>query len=268
MTRLAFSGVIGLCLMATVVAQSDVLTTLGTNQREAHDSMFTTIASGAFTLAGERKVFTSASPEQRAAITRAVIAAARAFVGTAAFAERYAAYRKLQEPHRNTEARTGDEARAEQQAAMEQAIRESLEIAKQMPPEVRRELEANVAEMRKQMAELNADPQHRAMVDEATTAAAKDADAEYERQLAAWKAEYPEDPNRLIGRRLRQFLEACGDVDFDAKVELDKNKKYKFVNPAYEQRSSHWKMCYRAGKPAVDVARAAAEEWLKQLEKF
>jgi hypothetical protein len=32
-----------------------------------------------------------------------------------------------------------------------------------------------------------------------------------------------------------------------------------------ERRSIEWKMCYRAGKPAVDAARRAAEDWLKGL---
>ena len=55
-------------------------------------------------------------------------------------------------------------------------------------------------------------------------------------------------------------------MDFTAKTALSKEKKkYQFVNPEYEQKPLQWKMMYRAGKPAVDAARAAAQEWLKAL---
>ena len=66
--------------------------------------------------------------------------------------------------------------------------------------------------------------------------------------------------------RLREFLAESATVDFTAKTALSKEKrKQTFVNPDYELKSSQWKMMYRAGRPAVDAARAAAQDWLKAL---
>jgi len=251
--------------MAHVAAQSDVLTTLGTNATEAHNSIFMTLTTGFPALAGERSVFKAASGETRAAMVRAVVAVARTFAGSADFARRYALYRDAQKPQRAEGPRTGAEALSQQQQAMEQAIKQAMENAAQLPADARKQLEDSIADMRKQIAELNADPEYRAAVDQMAAANANQDEAEFAQKLAVFNAEFPEDVDALVARRLRQFLTTCGDVDFDAQLEAGAEKRQRFVNPAYERRSRDWKMCFRAGKPAVDAARAAANEWLKTL---
>jgi hypothetical protein len=250
---------------AHVWAQNDVLATLGTTLREVQDSIFSSFATGVAALAGEKSVFKAASGEQRAALVRGVIAIARAFTSTDEFNRRYALYREAQKPRPSEAARTGDEARAQQQQAMELAIKQAMDGADKLPADARKQLEANIAEMRQQIAELNADPAYRAAVDASAAASAQDQEQELAQKLAVFNSEFPEHPQMLIARRLRQFVIACGDVDFAAKLETGKDKKQRFVNPAYERRSSEWKMCFRAGKPAVDAARAAANEWLTAL---
>ena len=247
-------------------AQTAVLATLGTNLREAHNSIFSSFATGAAAFAGERSVFKAAPPEQRAAMARAVISIARTFASSADFSKRYALYREAQKPQRSTNARTGDEARAQQQETIELAVKQAQATAAQLPPAARQELEASIAAMRQQIAELNADPSYRAQVDEATAAAAKEDDAEFARRMGLFHTDFPENVNALISHRLRQFLLACSDIDFAAKLEQGTDKRMRFVNPAYERRSAEWKMCFRAGKPAVDAARGAAEEWLNALK--
>jgi hypothetical protein len=251
-----------------VAGQHDVLDTLGATLADARDSIFSSIVTGTPALTGNRAVFKAASLEHRASMVRAVIAIARAFAATPDFTRRYALYREAQQPRRSTAARTGDEARTQQQAAMELAIKQAMAGAERMPAEARKELEANIADMRKQIAELNADPSYRAIVDQAASAAAQEEDAEIAKQIAVFNNEFPEDVNALMARRLRQFLLACGDVDFDAKLTEGPDDTLRFVNPAYERRSAEWKMCFRAGKPAVTAARAVAEEWLNSLNKF
>ncbi len=251
--------------IAQLGAQSDVLTALGTNTTEAHNSIFVTLTSGFPALTGERSVFRAASSEARAAMVRAVFAIARTFAGSTDFARRYALYRDAQQPQRASLPRSGTEALSQQQQAMEQAIKQAMANAAQLPADARKQLEDSIADMRKQIAELNADPEYRAAVDQMAAANAKQDDAEFAQKLAAFNAEFPEDGNALVERRLRQFLTACGDVDFDAQLETGADKRQRFVNPAYERRSKDWKMCFRAGKPAVDAARAAANEWLATL---
>lgn len=40
----------------------------------------------------------------------------------------------------------------------------------------------------------------------------------------------------------------------------------KCADPALKAKPSEWKLCFRAGKAAMDVARAFATEWLRELE--
>jgi hypothetical protein len=72
---------------------------------------------------------------------------------------------------------------------------------------------------------------------------------------------YPSDPNKLIKKRLEEFLSVSESVDFDAK--LNGNM---FVNPDYESKDDKWKMCYRAGREVVGAAREEAQKWVKELE--
>ena len=76
---------------------------------------------------------------------------------------------------------------------------------------------------------------------------------------------YPEDPRALIAARLRRFLDVTRDVDFSAQL-VDKDSKKVFADADLEARPAEWKMSFRAGKPAIDAARAFAEKWLADLQ--
>jgi hypothetical protein len=56
----------------------------------------------------------------------------------------------------------------------------------------------------------------------------------------------------------------AGTVDFNAEL-VEKDRKKKFVNRAYEGKNYEWKMIFRAGKDVYDVAKVFAEQWLKEL---
>lgn len=72
---------------------------------------------------------------------------------------------------------------------------------------------------------------------------------------------YPSDAKELIKQRLNEFLEVSATVDFDAQLNGSM-----FANPTYEAKSQQWKMCYRAGKEVVAVAREEAQAWLKEIQ--
>jgi len=250
---------------ATLTAQpNDVFRTLGTTSDQAQNIIMGSFTSGAVALIGERSVFRSASPDVRAILVQGVIAAARAFTATADFAARYSRFREAQRPQRDTVPQNADEALAAQQKQLEEAISDAQKAAERQSPEVREQLAHNIKYMKEQLAELNADPEHRAAVDAVVKQQAREAEAEYSRRDAAFEVEYPADPKRLIARRLRAFLEMSATVDFSARL-VEKEKRMRFADPALEAKPREWKMLYRAGKPAVDAARAAAEEWLKAL---
>ena len=94
---------------------------------------------------------------------------------------------------------------------------------------------------------------------------AQQAQADYKQSVAQWEKAYPTDPKPFIVKRLRDFLELSSTVDFSAKLTKSRDGMMRFDNPAYESKDDHWKRMYRAGKPAVDAARAAAQESLKAI---
>src|SRR5262249_34386946 len=68
----------------------------------------------------------------------------------------------------------------------------------------------------------------------------------------------------VVARRLREFLQLSADVDFDARLKTQDGRSV-FENPAYQAKSSQWKMCFRAGREATAAARAAVQAWLTEL---
>jgi hypothetical protein len=264
LTRTVAGAIVALSIVAVSAQPADIFQALGTTSDQGHNSIIGSFTSGTVALIGERAVFKTATPEVRATLVRGVITAARAYTGTADFATRYARYRELQRPQREALPKTGDEALAVQQKQLEDVIRQAQKSAESMPAEARAQLADNIAEMKKQVAELNADPKHRAAVDAAVKESAREAEADFARQDAEFEVEYPPDARPLIARRLRAFLEMSASVDFTATL-VEKEKRMRFADPALEAKPREWKMLYRAGKPAVDAARAAAEEWLKAL---
>jgi uncharacterized protein YdaT len=88
----------------------------------------------------------------------------------------------------------------------------------------------------------------------------------YNNDLAKWKETYPEDYRPIIKNRLQKFIELSGTVDFNAELK-EVYSKQKFVNPAYEAKSSEWKQIFRSGKEVTEVTRKFAQQWLAELGK-
>jgi hypothetical protein len=231
----------------------------------ANDAILNSFTSGSIVLAGTRAAFTSATPEQRATLVRAVVAAARAYASTQDFAKRYGSFRASQRPERAPMPQNGEEAQAAQLKQLDDIVKEALKLSENMPPQAREDLIENIEFTKRQLAELNKDPKHRATVDAAAREAAKVANEEFHKALSRYEADYPNDVKQLIATRLRAFLAMSATVDFSARTIRGTDKKLHFVDPSHESMPKEWKMLYRAGKPAVDAAREAAADWLKAL---
>jgi hypothetical protein len=95
-------------------------------------------------------------------------------------------------------------------------------------------------------------------------AARADRDRQHQDDLKQWEERYPADHNVLLAKRLRDFLAATADVDFNAAL-VTTGRVRRFAEPRYEQKPAAWKMCYRAGRESTEAARAAATAWLKEL---
>ena len=87
----------------------------------------------------------------------------------------------------------------------------------------------------------------------------------YNEAMQNFEAKYPSDPKPLLKQRLQDILTITADVDYAAEFKEGPKGKKVFVNPIYEQKPAEWKLAFRAGKPATDAVRAAAQQWLKEL---
>lgn len=80
----------------------------------------------------------------------------------------------------------------------------------------------------------------------------------------AAEATLEKNPRAQVRRQLQAFLDLTADVDFAATTHASGGLRI-FDDARYEGKPPVWKMCYRAGRPATEAARAFAEEWLKEL---
>ena len=253
-------------LGAAAFAQADVIKQLGSNVTEAQDEIFSAFSSGTVYPSGTKSVFKTATDDGKAAMVRGVIAFARTFSTSADFNKRYAMYRENAKPSAPETAKTGADVRAEQKKSMQAAIANMEALAIKMP-QMKKDIDKQIAEMKDNLAKLDSDTKMAAMMDEGMKQQNIAMAEDYKRRMAEWEKKYPADPKPMIVSRLKQFLDMSATVDFTAKVVPSKNnpKTMVFANPAFEDKDSQWKMMYRAGKPAVDAARAAAQDWLKAI---
>lgn len=250
---------------ATLTGQG-VTSQLGITEGRAKEAVFDSFVSGAVSFAGKAEVFTAAPPSVRVAMVTAATTLARAFVESDEFKRRYADHREANGPDPLPAEQTADQVLARQRAGFEQqveALRKQF-VDDAITPEQRTTLEEGFEAMRARFTEMEKGPRkvelegmlksQRAEQVTAHTAATKE-----------FEAIYPANPRALVAMRLRRFLDVTSDVDFAASL-VAQDKKLKFADPAFEAKPNAWKMCFRAGKPATDAARAFARNWLADLE--
>ena len=140
------------------------------------------------------------------------------------------------------------------------------QVAK-MPSDMQKQMESIVEAVEKNYAQQVNDPAMVAMVKQSFASQAEHEQQAYNEKLSRYEKRYPADPKVLIASRLREFLELTRDIPDNAQLEPGSSGVMKFADPAFEAKSLSWKLWYRAGKEAVETARAFAGEWLKQLEQ-
>jgi hypothetical protein len=152
---------------------------------------------------------------------------------------------------------------AKQRAGFEEQVTQMRKLFDQITPEQRATLERGWTDMRAQLTEMETGPR-RAELEKALRQ--QRVEQERERELAMKELEpiWPADHRALVANRLRHFLDVSKDVAYEAKL-VDRDGKKVFADPALEARPKEWKLCFRAGKPATDAARAFAQKWLNDL---
>lgn len=259
--------------IGTLVAAADVLSQFQLTEDEAHAQAFNAIWRGAPPDESDAAgIFRPLSPDARAAAVTALAAVVRAYAESDAFRERYATERRGRRPHeiQSTSTTAGDVEK--QMGESEKALAQMQAAMKDMPPEMRKMMEAAMKEAgaegsideaiaaSRKGAREGAEQQKKAIAE--TNAAA----ARSQQSAQAFDAEYPANPERLLAKRLREFLDLAATVP-DTAVLVRRGDKMVFADPQLEKKPDFWKQLYRAGRPARDAARAAAEAWLKALER-
>lgn len=250
---------------AVLGAQADLFTPFGANEVEGRNQVFSAFSSGRVYPVGTADVFKAAADAGRVAMVQGVVAFARTYAGSADFARRYTEFRDARKPSPPGPAQTNDSMVAQQRKALEEGIANAQNMAESMP-QMKADIDKMVTEFKQQLAQLGQDKAMNAQMDEMFKMQAANEAAEHQKALAKWERDFPADAKGLVAARLKSFLDVSATVDFTATTEFNpKSKRYMFVNKALELKDNQWKMLYRAGKPAVDAARAAAQEWLKTL---
>jgi hypothetical protein len=251
-----------LCVTSAAAAQNH-LGTLGISEGRAREAVFDSFITDTLSVAGESKAFTTASPPARVAMVNFALSLARTFTETDDFKRRYADHRDANGPDPLPEAPSVDAVLAKQRAGFEEQVLAMRKLFDQITPEQRATLEEGWKDMRAQLTAMESGPR-RAELEKALRQQHVAGLRERELAMKVLESVWPADHRVLIASRLRHFLDVTKDVAYDAKL-VDQDGKKVFADPALEARPKEWKMCFRAGKPATDTARAFAQKWLNDL---
>jgi hypothetical protein len=200
----------------------------------------------------------------------ALAAVVRTYAESNAFRERYALQRRADRPVeiKSTGATAADVDK--QMSQSEQAMAQAQAALKDMPPEMRKMMEAmmkeagGAADFDAAMAEGQKGMKEGAAKQKEAIAKTNAEAARSQQSAKAFDETYPANPEGLLARRLREFLDLTATVP-DTAVLVPRGGKMVFADPVLEKKPDLWKQLYRAGKPARDAARAAAQRWLDAL---
>jgi cell division protein FtsN len=259
------------CLIVAVISvttlsltSQDHLATLGISEGRAKEAVFDSFMADAVSMAGKPAAFTAMAPAARVALVNFALTLARTFAESDDFKRRYADHREANGPEPLPEEQSADAIFAKQRAGFENQVAEMRKLFDQITPEQRATLEAGWADMRRQLDEMEKGDRRKQI-----EGLLKEQRVEQSRQrdqaMKELEKTYPADARALVAMRLRRFPDVTKDVDFTAQL-VDKGKTKVFASGALEAKPAEWKMCFRAGKPATDAARAFAQKWLSDLQ--
>ena len=239
---------------------ADPFSQLGISESEAGQKLLDVVAKNSMPYGTPVSMFKTLSGPARGSLVQELGAWAKTYAISSAFRTAYAAYRTSVAPEAPKFEGTVDDEFNRKKASDAAQMAESKKGLEQLPADLRKQAE----DAMKQAADMMNTPEMQKMIRDGIAASRRQAQEQYQEALATWQSTYPENPNPLIAKQLRRFLEASADVDFNAEL-VSKGPKMVFANPQYEKKSRDWKLCFRAGREAVAAGRTIATAWLKEL---
>lgn len=262
---IAIIGMLLILVMADAVAQS-VLSSLGVKEDEAQRQALWAVTSNRVPVQMAAKAFKAADSALRAKLVQGAMAWFKAYTESAAFKADYDKQRESDKPAPPKPKESIDSLLAKQKAERLKGLDNMKKGLDKMTPEMRKSMEATIRQMEEMYAKQDANPQMAAMMRQNLEAQQAAEEKSYQEKIAQHEKRFPSNPRILIAQRLQAFLDVSKDVNFDAKLYPAERGRMRFVEGMYESKPGNWKLCYRAGKPAVDVARAFAASWLKEIQ--
>jgi len=251
-------------VITVAAASQDHLGTLGISEGRAREAIFDSFIANTVSLAGKPTAFIAMSPQARVGLVSFALTTARTFAESADFKKRYADHREANGPDPLAEEQTVEQIFAKERANFEAQVEGMRKLFDQITPEQIATLEQGWAEMRQRFDEMQKGDRRKEI--EAMLKEQRDEEVRaHDEAMKELEKNYPADPRALVALRLRHFLDVTKDVAFDARL-VDKDKKKVFADAELEARPAEWKLCFRAGKPATDTARAFARKWLSDLQ--
>lgn len=250
--------------VAMVVAQSGLIG-FGVKEGEVKGRLAEAVLGGNLPVYPNAKLFKAATPAARVAFVKAFLATTKAYSETAAFKADYAQHRAEGKPDAPEARGTADQQMSEQQAEQRRKLEETRAEVGEMPPEMQKQMKEMLNQMESELNKQAGDTVQRAAMKQAIETAGREEQERYKRRIEEWSADYPEQPNVAIAKRLKEFLVLTANIDFNARLEATDGGKMRFANPEFESKGSDWKLCYRAGPEPVAAARAFAADWLHKL---
>jgi hypothetical protein len=245
---------------AAAVAQSGALAQLKVAEPLARETFLESLASGGVDKSVGRDAFIPASGAVRAQLASGAIAWAKAFTKTAAFTSEYATLRESRKPAAPVFEGTPEDELKARRAKENKQLEDAKKQLAGLPPDLRRQAEEN---LRASLGLMETPEMQQAQLQQIRDERKQQTEA-HAKAMTVWEANLPANPSALIAARLSKFLEVSATVDFNAKL-VEKDGRKFFADPALEAKSADWKLCYRAGREAVQAARAAAQAWLGEL---
>ena len=254
---------IGLAVCLGPVVAASVLADLGVTEDGARSTVYNWFCGGGIYFPGDAKVFKDAPDAVRAEMVKAVLAFGKAYLQSDAFASRYAEYRDANRPPTAEpgELEGGTDSPLGQMEANIKAMQEAM---KTLPPDMQKEMRKAIEDLRAEMKEMMSDPETRKAMEQGVRAQQEEVERNLQKAQREFEERYPADVNQMVAHRLREFLALTSDIDFGATLVSEGGTK-RFADPKLEEKSREWKYCFRAGRPAVNAARAFAQAWLSEV---
>jgi len=252
------------CAWAGVILAQSALANLGVNEATATRVVEDWLDNGSLNVSAVAKSFKAAVPTGRVTLVKGAMGWAKTYTESAAFKAEYEKRRQADTPTPPKFDGTVDDELARQRAERQKNVEEMKKGLAQLTPEMRKSMEAAIKEIEASNQKMGTDPKMVALTRQMVELQRADEQKAYQKRLEAHERRFPPNPKTVIARRLQEFLDVSKDVDFDAKL-VPAESKMRFADPRYEEKSSEWKLCYRAGRDVVAAAREVAQAWLKSL---